>query len=281
MNEPLLQTPATTLSVSCVIFDTPVDIVNATLVSLAAALTFAKGKVDQLQCEVHLINNNCHPNAPYTQIIQCCENYFDKLITHNGQGNIGYGKANNLAIEQTTAKYHLILNPDVELSMDTIVQGLNYLESHPSVGLVAPHSVNSRGEVDYLAKRLPSMGVIILRGLNIGLLNRLFQNQLNLYAYKDRIPTTLPFEIELASGCFMLCRSDTLKKCKGFSPKYFLYFEDFDLTFRMRKFAKAVFLPSMNIIHLGGNASRKGPKHIFMFFQSALKFMRTLGNHKA
>jgi GT2 family glycosyltransferase len=68
----------------------------------------------------------------------------------------------------------------------------------------------------------------------------------------------------------MLCRTRELKNIGGFSPEYFLYFEDFDLS---RRLEKKVLLPTMKIIHLGGNTARKGLKHIKLFLKSYLIFL--------
>jgi GT2 family glycosyltransferase len=195
------------------------------------------------------------------------------MTLHNGHGNIGYGRANNLVIHQTQEKYHLILNPDVMLAVDCLAQGISYLEANENVGLIAPSVKNQLGETEYLAKRMPSVLVIFLRGINNSFLNSLFQSKLDHYAYKDLIPTSQPLEIELASGCFMLCKSHALKAIGGFSENYFLYFEDFDLSVRLKNIFKIMYIPSVQIIHLGGNTSKKGLSHTIYFLKSAMKFL--------
>jgi GT2 family glycosyltransferase len=267
------------LSISCVIYDTCGDILQTTFNSLSKAVCYATERDVLISCELHLINNNPNADSLFFKLIADVQTKFEKLVHHNGHGNIGYGRANNLAIEHTACKYHLILNPDVNLAKESIYEGIKYLESHPDVGLIAPNATNQNGEIEYLAKRNPTFFLIMLRGLNINFLNTIFNKQLNCYAYKDKIPTDKPFEIELASGCFMLCRTEVLKSCEGFSPNYFLYFEDFDLSRRIKKTSKLIFLPTLKIIHLGGNASKKGIKHIILFLKSALIFMKSTKNN--
>jgi len=70
----------------------------------------------------------------------------------------------------------------------------------------------------------------------------------------------------------MLCRTEILKKVGGFSEKYFLYFEDFDLSKKISKISDITYLPSVFIIHLGGKAAKKGLKHTYFFLVSAIKF---------
>jgi GT2 family glycosyltransferase len=189
-------------------------------------------------------------------------------IVFSGHGNIGYGKGNNLAIHKCKSDYHLVLNPDVELAADSIYEALKFLLENKDVAMIAPHATNQFGEYEYLAKRMPSLSVILIRGLNKAFLNKIFKARLEKYAYKDRIPSSSPMDIELASGCFMFCRTSQLKSINGFCEEYFLYFEDFDLSKRIAKLGRIVYLPNVKIIHHGGMAARKGWKHIKLFFSS-------------
>ena len=56
----------------------------------------------------------------------------------------------------------------------------------------------------------------------------------------------------------MLCKTKALKLTGGFDSRYFLYFEDFSLSIELQKIGKIMYLPDMEIIHFGGNSSRKG-----------------------
>ena len=80
------------------------------------------------------------------------------------------------------------------------------------------------------------------------------------------------FDPPIVSGCFMLLRTPVLKQLGGFDPRYFLYFEDFDLSIRAARMTRIAYVPSVRITHLGGQAARKGLKHVRMFITSAYKF---------
>jgi GT2 family glycosyltransferase len=260
-----------TLSVSCVIYDTDFDILATTIESLYTAVQEAIKKKSLNACSFYLINNHPATSNSFQQAATLAKNLFTNIEIINGHGNIGYGRANNLAINKSQSELHLILNPDVKIDAAAIDEGIRFLAQNPDVDLVAPDATNNLGENEYLAKRMPNPLIIFLRGINNTTLNRVFKKQLDWYTYRDKLPTSEPLEIELASGCFMLCRTKVLKDIGGFSPKYFLYFEDFDLSLRI---AKKVLLPSMKIIHLGGKAAKKGSKHIQLFISSYLIFLR-------
>lgn len=81
----------------------------------------------------------------------------------------------------------------------------------------------------------------------------------------------------IISGCFMLFRGEIFRKLNGFDPGYFLYFEDFDLSIRAAKVTRVAYLPTVKIVHGGGDAARKGLWHIEQFIRSAYIFYRKFG----
>lgn len=263
---------STTLSISCVYYDTVPHTFEKTLESIAEALEFAINTNVLGDYELHLINNNPEKELTFQLCIEKHTSSFRKVIIHSGHGNVGYGRANNMAITQSQCKYHLILNPDIVTEIKAIKVGIEYLELNPDVGLVAPNATNANGDIEYLAKRMPTLFIILLRGLNNRYLNKRFSQALDRYTYKNKIPCNTPLPIELASGCFMLCRSAILKKIGGFSEQYFLYFEDFDLSKKISSFGKLFYLPEMKICHVGGYTAQKGIKHTKLFLTSYLRF---------
>ena len=76
----------------------------------------------------------------------------------------------------------------------------------------------------------------------------------------------------LFSGCMMLFRTKALKEIGGFSEKFFLYFEDYDLSLKTLNHSPAIIDSEFIINHSGGGANRKGLKHWFYFIQSAIIF---------
>jgi GT2 family glycosyltransferase len=75
----------------------------------------------------------------------------------------------------------------------------------------------------------------------------------------------------------MFIRGDSWRKVGGFDEKFFLYFEDFDLSMRIAKYAEIHRVPEFRIIHAGGNAAAKGASHILLFVRSAYRFFHKHG----
>jgi GT2 family glycosyltransferase len=256
------------LSISCVIYDTDCMIIKSTLESLNIALQYATEKKIVTTHTLYLINNYPQANSTFEKTCNFAQELGLHYVIQSGHGNIGYARGNNLAIADSKESYHLVLNPDVIVELDAIAQAIEFLENNSQASLVAPHAVNENGNIEYLAKREPSPWIIFLRGFNNRVLNKIFKKSLDTYAYKDLIPAQNPIEIELASGCFMCCRGEELRRVSGFSVEYFLYFEDFDLSRKLRKRGKIYHHPQVKITHAGGHTARKGLNHIKMFLTS-------------
>ena len=191
--------------------------------------------------------------------------------------NLGYGCAHNLCMNQG-GDFHLILNPDVYLAPDALIAGLDYLQAHPDTGMVTPYGVNDNNEPLFLSKRYPTILDFFLRGFAPKKIRNMFAKRLAHYEMHEEYLSNHPCNtVEIASGCCMLLRTDLLHSLNGFSEDYFLYFEDFDLSVRLRKKMKIAFFPQMKIIHDGGHAAHKGWWHIRQFAKSGKLFFSQHG----
>lgn len=264
------------LSITCVTYHPNEVVLRAVLCDAASACE----RVDPGARQLIVVDNSDHPDEKPKEAM--FKSLFKelKLPTQliQGQGNIGFGRAHNLGFSHCTSDYHLIINPDLFVEPDALQQGLSYLAQHPDVALVTPAAVDANGQPQLIAKRYPSLLVLLLRGFAPVWLQRLFSERLAHYEYRDETHAQTPMNIELASGCFMLMRSEVFRQAGGFCPKYFMYFEDFDLSLRIRALGhRIVQLPSVRVRHLGGHAARKGWRHIGYFLRSAITFFNRHG----
>lgn len=264
-----------TLSVSCVTYALDTEIVKATLGSLACACELAQQQGVLTTTHLYLIDNGPdHRNKDKLIDIQRdIQHKFTTVELISGYGNVGYGRGHNLALSSTRADYHLVLNPDVLLAEDNIQIALDYMNKNPQVGLLAPDAMDEFGNRQFIAKRTPSLLVLLLRAFPFRLLHRLMIKKLNDYECRDLIPANKPVEIELASGCYMFLRTSTAQQVGGFDPDFFMYFEDFDLSLRIANLSQVVHHPELKIVHYGGGASKKGLLHLRYFFVSYFQFL--------
>ena len=198
----------------------------------------------------------------------------------HGHANIGYGIAHNLMLHGTGADYQLVLNPDVELAAAALANAIRWLDQHPDVGAVAPAVTRPDGTPDYLCKRYPAVFDLLIRGFAPPSIRRVFHRRLDRYDMRDAIdPASAEpvLDLPVMSGCCMLVRRKAIDATGGFDPQFFLYFEDFDWSVRLNKFAHTAYLPSFRVVHHGGGAARKGWKHIAWFARSAFRFYNKHG----
>jgi GT2 family glycosyltransferase len=131
--------------------------------------------------------------------------------------------------------------------------------------------------MQYLCKRYPSVWVLFLRGFAPAFMRRRFAATVSDYEMRDVIGETFVGNIPLASGCFMLARTALLERVGGFDPGFFMYFEDYDLSLRVGRESQVAYVPRARIVHHGGDAARKGPRHIAWFVRSAWRFFTRHG----
>ena len=198
----------------------------------------------------------------------------------HGHANIGYGAAHNLVLHGSGADYHLVLNPDVELAADALLNAVRWMNAHPEVGAIAPMVRRRDGSRDYLVKRKPAVFDLALRGLLPTLGRALFRHRLDRYEMRDVLdpdPAREIVDIAAMSGACMLVRRKAIDQTGGFDPRFFLYFEDFDWTMRINKVARTAYVPSLEVIHHGGGAARKGMKHVAHFVRGGWRYYRKHG----
>ena len=193
----------------------------------------------------------------------------------HGHANIGYGAAHNLVLHGSGADYHLVLNPDVELAADALANAVRWLAEHDASSAAAPAVRTPEGAPDFLAKRYPAVFDLLLRGFAPAFVRRLFHRRLDRYELRDYIDPDSDKPIAglpVVSGACMLVKRRAIDSTGGFDPRYFLYFEDFDLSLRTARVARVAYVPAVRIVHHGGGAARKGFAHVRMFVASAAKF---------
>jgi GT2 family glycosyltransferase len=263
--------PGCNLSISMVLYRQDRSTLRKTFSTLAESLALAGVS----GARVKLVDNSPEPPNGLERLASEYQPQIRPHITW-GHGNIGFGRGHNMAFDDL-GYYHLVINPDIELAPDGISAALEFMDSHPDCGLLTPAACDSSGQRQFLAKRHASLFNLMLRGFAPPYLRKRFRNRLEHYEMRDLIGDEVIWDPPLVSGCFMLFRSEVLQRLGGFDPRYFLYFEDFDLSLRAAGTTRIAFVPSVRIIHHGGRAADKGFKHIYLFSRSAITFFNTHG----
>lgn len=164
-------------------------------------------------------------------------------------GNIGFGAAHNLAIQRHRLPFHLVLNPDVYLPADAVRLAWDYCVRHPEVVLLSPAVLNPDGGRQHLLRPLPNLCDVSLRFLAMTFPSIRRWKRYARYECRHLDAEREHRQIPSLSGCFMWCRSEVLRSVGGFDPRFFLYYEDYDLSRRMAKAGETAYCPSIRVVH--------------------------------
>jgi GT2 family glycosyltransferase len=272
---------AASLTVSVVLHNSDPRLLERGLTSAAAAIRRAQADAVLGAASITLVDNasGAASREATAEVLRRIAALPGAVATRllQQERNPGFGAGNNLALRDSAADYHLILNPDVEIARDALSIGIAHLAANSGDVLLSPRVTGDDGRQEFLCKRYPSLWVLLLRGFGPRWLQRAWHQRLDDYEMRDCLAGDEPCPVELASGCFMLVRAQALREVGGFDERFFLYFEDFDLSLRLAGRGRLLYLPGMRIVHHGGYAASKGPRHVVLFLRSALRFFRRHG----
>jgi GT2 family glycosyltransferase len=201
-------------------------------------------------------------NASADQTLNKLKNIGNRINLIESKNNLGYGKGNNLAAKSAKCEYIFILNPDTEIKAVDFHKIIEFYESDPKIGLIAPRLMLLTGKVQASVKKMPSVwGAFKEYILGIK------------YSYSEYYPSGVtPIEVEAAYGAALLIKKSLFEKVGGFDEKYFLYYEDIDLCRKLKKIGKKIFyFPNVEIIHLVGG-SKSNQNRYNLNYDSALKY---------
>lgn len=182
--------------------------------------------------------------------------------------NKGFGSGHNTVLPLLDSKYHCVINPDISISEDVIAKMVDYMEAHPQIGLLSPRICFPDGRNQILGKRNPKIKYLAASRMRD---EGNPSPELREYAMLDE-DLSVPCEIENATGCFMMFRTDLFKKIGGFDERYFMYFEDCDITRTVRKTSKAVYFPDAVVYHVWGRESKKNFRLMLVQICSMFKY---------
>lgn len=259
------------LTISLVTYHPDLELLSRTLISLHKAVERAG-----ISASLKLIDNTQRTSARLNRgwVNQFWQGSFELVMSEN---NAGFGAAHNLSLGHGD-DYHLILNPDIEIAEDALRNAVIFMDKHPKCGLLTPYATWDGGGVQRLCKHYPTVLDLFLRGFAPRRIKRVFNDRLSRYEMSDQLnEQDVLWDPLIVSGCFMLFRADILHKLKGFDSRFFLYFEDFDISLRAGKLSRIAYVPQVKVVHHGGHASRKGLRHIRMFGRSMVTFYNIHG----
>lgn len=209
---------------------------------LLSCLESLKNVSKKLEFDVFVVDN-----ASTDGSLESAKNKFPNVNYISNKENLGFGKAHNIVLKKSRTPYLLILNPDCEVFPGTLEYLIDYLDKNPDVGVCSPKIEKADGSLDLASHRgFPTPWASFLYFV---------LNNDRLYHLTDR-DFNKTQEVDSIVGAFMLIRKSVLDKIGYFDEDYFLYGEDLDLCFRIKKAGfKVMYVPEVKIKHVKGISS--------------------------
>jgi GT2 family glycosyltransferase len=163
---------------------------------------------------------------------------------------LGFATNNNLALEKSTGRYVLLLNPDTILDPGTLPAMVAFMDDQTDIGAASCKLVNPDGSIQYTARLFPTPSAVILRWLGY---DRIFPNSRTLkkYLLSDWNHASVR-DVDWNLGAFLMVRRETMEQIgmldTAFDP---LYYEDIDWCYRIKKAGwRVTYNPHVKIVHL-------------------------------
>lgn len=177
--------------------------------------------------------------------------------------NLGFAKANNIGIVQSTGSYICLVNSDVKFLDDCISPMIRFLSDHPGVGMVGPRMLSANGEIRRSTMRFPNVWNVFCRAIGLDFLFKRSRFFGGLLMSDFDHQTTMP--VEVLNGWFLLARQSAVQKVGLLDPQFFMYGEDVDWCYRFRRSGEVVvFFAESGAIHYGGASSSNAPLRFYL-----------------
>lgn len=247
---------------------------------ITASIVTYKSNIEDIQELVKIIINNINilyivDNSPSDQLREIVS--INPNIEYIfGQGNIGFGAAHNIAINNVinTSKYHFIINPDIKVNDNIFEPMIKYMESNKNIGMMMPKILNIDDSIQFLPKLLPSIASLVLRKIKIP--RKRYESFIEKYELRKYSENQI-CNVPIISGCFTLLNLEAINKIGGYDERYFMYFEDFDLSRRIHQKYKTIYYPLVSVHHEYESGANKNWKLFTIFITSAIKYFNKWG----
>ncbi len=232
---------------------------------LEQCLYSVQKSVEGIEAEVLVVDNDSNDGS-----ITYLQPLFPRVKFIASTINLGFAKANNLALKQAKGNYILFLNPDTIIPESCIINCLNFFHEHYDCGALGVQMIDGSGNFLPESKRsFPSLSAAFFKLTGLSLLfpkSKLFNQYALGHLSKDD-----NYEVDVLAGAFMMISQTVLEQTQGFDETFFMYGEDVDLSYRIQKSGfKNYYFGKQSIIHFKGESTKRGSLNFVRMFYNAM-----------
>ena len=207
-------------------------------------------------------------NASGDGSVEYLKERFPDVTIIASEENLGFARANNLAIRNSRGQYVLLLNPDTIVAEDTFRDFIGFMDSTPDAGGCGAYMLHTDGSFAPESRRgLPTPFVAFCKMSGLASLfpkSRTFGRYYMRYLNENEVN-----RIEIMSGAFMFLRRDALDKAGLLDEDFFMYGEDIDLSYRILKAGyNNYFLPSRILHYKGESTVKSSYRYVHTFYRA-------------
>ncbi|MFW5941759.1 MAG: glycosyltransferase family 2 protein [Chloroflexota bacterium] len=184
--------------------------------------------------------------------------------------NVGFAQANNQAIDRARGQFILLLNPDTEVQPGALATLVRFLEQHPQAGAVGPRLLNGDGSLQTSCYPAPTLSGELFRLFHLDAL--VPHGSYHMKKWNQNASR----EVEALLGACLLLRKEVLDQIGLLDNEYFMYSEEIDLCYRIRRGGWTIhWVPQAEVVHYGGQSTRLVAAEMFLqLYRGKLLYFR-------
>lgn len=236
---------------------------------LSQCLLSVQRAMDGIEGEVIVFDNHSKDGS-----VEWLAPRFPDVTFISSTNNLGFAKANNKAIRQSTGEYVLLLNPDTFIGEQVLRQAIAFMEAHPQAGGLGVQMLKDDGSAAMESRRgIPTPMTAFYKMSGLG--TRYPQSKTFGRYYMSYLPWDKPAPIEVISGAFCLLRRKALDRVGLLDETFFMYGEDIDLSYRLLQAGWENWYLPLKILHYKGESTQKSSfRYVHVFYKAMLIFFR-------
>lgn len=187
--------------------------------------------------------------------------------------NVGFVGGNNIGLKEATGRYLLLLNPDTQLHPHALTGMVEYMDAHPEVGILGPHTLNTDGTHQSSRRRFPTLLTAMFE--STWLQGYAPDSMLEKFYVRD-LPDDGTYEVDWVQGSALLARREVYEQIGGLDSRYVMFFEELDWCKRAKNHGwRVVYKGDSYITHHGGQSTEQVSTRRHIHFQhSKLRYFR-------
>lgn len=230
---------------------------------LLDCLSSVYATIHELAFEVFVVDN-----ASTDDSVKAVREFYPGVTVIQNTENLGFAKANNLALRIIRGNYALLLNTDAVLTAGAVERLFRFMEQNRAVGLACGQLLNADGSKQNSIANFPNLASFFC---NETLLRLLLPKQFP----SKRQEYSEPVEVESCIGACLMVRKQAMDQVGLLDERFFFFLEETDWAFAMKRAGwLAYFVPMAKIFHLQGQSAGHNVQSRIMFYRSRYQYIK-------